>query len=75
MEVEGTQSPCMNDGMVGTTVAGVGPPLVDSGPTAMCVVEKGPLGPGPVGPAEGIPRMMSGRDTIPLSIVPPPERG
>ena len=71
MELEGTMPPCMNGGMVGTTVAGVGLPLVGSEPAAMCAVENGPLGPGPISSMEGIPVMMSKTNTSLLSIIPP----
>ena len=70
MDVEGPLSPDRNSCMVGTTVAGVGPTLVGSEPTTMCMVEKGPLGLGPFGPVEGTPVMMGGMDTIPLLTVP-----
>ena len=47
-------------------VAGVGSPLVDSVPTIVCVVARGPLGLGPMGHVEGIPEMMGGEDMSPL---------
>ena len=62
MEVEGPLPPCINGGMVGTTVARVGPPLVGGGPTTVCAVARIPLGPGPVGPVEAIPGMMGGME-------------
>ena len=71
MKLDGPLPPRMNDGMVGTMVDEVGPPLVGSRPTTVCTVEKVPLGLGLVGPAEGIPRIMGGTDSCPLSTVPP----
>ena len=58
MDMEGPLPSIINGCMVGTTVAGVGPPLVGSGQATMYVVEKGPLGLGPIGPMEGIPVIM-----------------
>ena len=71
MVAKGPITPCKNGGMVGTTMAGVGPPLVGSRPIAMCAVARGPLGPRLVGPTEGIPRIMGGKGTIPLPTIPP----
>ena len=71
MDMEGPLTPCMNGGMVGTMVVGVGPPLVGSGPGAVCVVAKGPLGLGPFSLVEGILVMMGETDTIPLPTFPP----
>ena len=71
MEMEGTLSPCMSGGMVATTVAGVGKPLVGRGPAVVCVVEKGPLGLGPVDPVEGKPVLLGGMGKIPLPTIPP----
>ena len=51
-------------------VSRVGSPLVGSEPPAMCVVERGPLGPGPIGLAEGIPGMMGGVLIGQLPIIP-----
>ena len=44
--------------MVVTTVAGMEPPLVGNEPTTMCVVIMCLLGPGSMGPNEGIPVMV-----------------
>jgi len=74
MKLDGPLPPRMNDGMVGTMVDEVGPPLVGSRPTTVCAVKKGPLGPGFVSQVEGIPRMMGQMDTTPRSTI-PPERG
>ena len=60
-----------NGGTVGTTMDGVGPPLVGSKVEKMCTVEKGPLGSEPIDPVEGIPVMMGGIDTSPLPTIPP----
>ena len=41
MDVEGPLLPCMNGGMVGTTVVGVGIPLVGSETIVVCAVKRG----------------------------------
>ena len=62
MDMEGPLPPGIQGGMVGTTVAGVGPPVVGNVPAAVCVVEMGPL--------EGIPVMMGGKDIGPPPTIP-----
>ena len=63
MDVEGPLPPGIKSGIGGTTVADVGPLLVGSIPTTMCVVVMGPL--------EGIPVMMGGKDVGPPPTMPP----
>ena len=62
MDMEGPLPPGIKGCMVGTTVAGVGLPLVGSIPAAVCAVVMGPL--------EGIPVMISGKDIGPLPTIP-----
>ena len=58
IDVEGPFSPVIKGGMVVTTVAGIEPPLVGSEPTIVCAIITGPIGPGPMGPDEGIHMMV-----------------
>ena len=51
-------------------VVGVGPTLVGSRLTTVCVVARGPLGLGPVGLEKGIPNMMGGGVTSLISTIP-----
>ena len=61
----------INGVMVVKMVAGMGPQLVGTKETIVCSVTRGPLGPGPVGPMEGIPVMIGGMDVSPLLTIPP----
>ena len=63
--------PGIKGGMVVTTVAGMGPPLVGIELAAMCAVTMGPLGLGPIGLVEAIPVMIGGMDVSPLLTIPP----
>ena len=49
-------------GTIGIVVDGVGPPLVGSVPTVVCVVVMVPIG--------GIPMMMGGKDAGPPQTIP-----
>ena len=49
----------------------MGTPLVGSELAPVCAVIRGPLGPGPIGPVEGIPMMIGGMDVSPLMTIPP----
>ena len=70
MNMGGPLPPGIKGGMVGTTVSGMGPPLLGSVPASVCVVAMGPLEPEPVGPVEEILVMMGGKDTCLVPTIP-----